>query len=82
MSPRLAFRSLLLVLAALAGNAIQHRLVFSVEPIRPQFSRISPLAGFGRLFSRQALANFAKGLAKLVLIGAVMAALLWPQRAL
>ena len=28
----------------------------------------------------QALANFAKGLVKLVLFGAVMAALLWPQR--
>jgi flagellar biosynthetic protein FlhB len=70
----------LLVVAALAGNVIQHRLVFSVEPIRPQLSRISPLAGAGRLFSRQGLANFAKGLAKLLLIGAIMAALLWPQR--
>ncbi len=68
----------LLVVAALAGNVIQHRLVFSVEPIRPQLSRISPLAGAGRLFSRQGLANFAKGLAKLLLIGAIMAALLWP----
>ncbi len=59
---------------------MQHRFVFSAEPIKPQLSRISPAAGFARLFSRQALANFAKGLAKLALVGAVMAALLWPQR--
>ncbi len=71
---------LLLCLAALAGNVIQHRLVFSTEPIKPQLSKISPAAGFKRLFSRQALANFAKGLAKLAVIGAVMAALIWPQR--
>jgi flagellar biosynthetic protein FlhB len=71
---------LLLSIAALAGSAVQHRIVVSAEPVRPQLSRISPSAGFARLFSKQALANFAKGLAKLILIGAVMVALLWPQR--
>ena len=70
----------LLALAALAGNAIQHRIVFSVEPLMPRVSKISPAAGLTRLFSKQALANFAKGLAKLTLFGAVIAALLWPQR--
>ena len=71
---------LLLSLAALGGNAIQHRIVFSAEPIRPALSKISPAAGLARLFSKQALANFAKGLAKLTLFGAVIGALLWPQR--
>jgi flagellar biosynthetic protein FlhB len=71
---------LVLALAALAGSAIQHRIVVSVEPVRPQLSRISPAAGMARLFSKQALANFAKGLAKLTLFGAVIAASLWPQR--
>jgi flagellar biosynthetic protein FlhB len=36
--------------------------------------------GLKRLFSLQALANFAKGLAKSVIFGAVITALLWPQR--
>ncbi len=71
---------LLLSLAALGGNAIQHRIVFSAEPIKPALSKISPAAGLARLFSKQALANFAKGLAKLTLFGAVIGALLWPQR--
>ena len=70
----------MLALAALLGNAIQHRILFSVDPIMPQLSRISPGAGLRRLFSKQALANFAKGLAKLTLFGAVIGALLWPQR--
>jgi flagellar biosynthetic protein FlhB len=71
---------LILVLAALAGNVVQHRILFSVEPLMPKLSKISPSAGLARLFSKQALANFAKGLAKLALFGTVIAALLWPQR--
>jgi flagellar biosynthetic protein FlhB len=71
---------LLLTLAALLGTGIQHRIVFSVEPIMPHLSKISPAAGLQRLFSKQALANFAKGLAKLTIFGAVIASLLWPQR--
>jgi flagellar biosynthesis protein FlhB len=71
---------LLLMLAAIIGNLIQHRLVWSGEPLKPKLSKISPLAGFKRLFSKQALMNFVKGLAKIALLGAVMAALLWPER--
>jgi flagellar biosynthetic protein FlhB len=71
---------ILLALAAAAGSLIQHRLVWSAEALTPKLSKISPAAGFGRLFSKQALANFIKGLLKLALIGAIMAALLWPER--
>jgi flagellar biosynthesis protein FlhB len=71
---------ILLMLAAAVGNLIQHRLVWSAQPLRPSLNKISPVAGFRRLFSRQALANFAKGLAKLVIIGAIMTTLIWPRR--
>jgi flagellar biosynthetic protein FlhB len=70
----------LLVLAAIAGNMVQHRLVWSAEQLKPKLSKISPAAGFKRLFSKVAVANFVKGLVKLGLIGAVMAGLLWPKR--
>jgi flagellar biosynthesis protein FlhB len=75
-----AFPLSLLMLAALAGNLIQHPLVWSAEGLKPKFSKISPSAGFGRLVSKQALANFGKGLAKLGLLGAVIGVLLWPER--
>jgi flagellar biosynthetic protein FlhB len=71
---------LVLMLAAACGSMIQHRLVWSFEPLKPRLSKISPVAGLKRLFSKQALANFLKGLVKLALIGAVMTALLWPHR--
>ncbi len=71
---------LLLALAAICGNMIQHRLVWSVDVLMPKLSRISPLAGAKRLFSKQALANFIKGLLKLAIVGSVFVALMWPER--
>src|SRR5215204_2508799 len=76
----IAIPLLLLMLAAIFGNMIQHRLVWSFEALKPKLNKISPGAGLKRLFSKQALANFAKGLVKIALIGAVMTALLWPER--
>jgi flagellar biosynthetic protein FlhB len=71
---------LILMLAAIAGNMIQHQLVWSTESMKPKLSKISPLAGFKRMFSKIALMNFVKGLIKLGLIGAIMGVILWPRR--
>src|SRR3954454_12725959 len=71
---------LMLMLAAIAGNMIQHRLVWSAESLAPKFNKVSPGAGLKRIFGKQAIANFAKGVFKLVALGAVMMAVLWPER--
>ncbi|MHB0768553.1 flagellar biosynthesis protein FlhB [Bradyrhizobium sp. 5.13L] len=70
----------MLMLAAIAGNMLQHRLVWSAESLKPKFNKISPGAGFKRIFGKQAAANFLKGVGKLVLLGAVMTMILWPER--
>ena len=71
---------LMLVLTAIAGNVLQHRLVWSAESLKPKLSKISPMEGAKRIFGKQAVANFLKGLFKLVALGAVMTAILWPER--
>jgi flagellar biosynthetic protein FlhB len=71
---------LMLVIAAIAGNMLQHRLVWSAESLTPSFSKISPASGFKRIFGKQAAANFGKGIFKLVALGTVMATILWPER--
>jgi flagellar biosynthetic protein FlhB len=71
---------LLLMIAAIAGNLMQHRLVWSGESLKPKLSKISPLAGAKRIFGKQAAANFAKGVFKVAALGAVMTAILWPER--
>jgi len=76
----LAVPVLFLVLAALAGNMIQHRLVWSTQGLTPKLSKISPLSGLKRMFSAQSVANFIKGLVKILVLGAVLTALMWPER--
>src|SRR3981081_710317 len=71
---------LMLAIAAIAGNMVQHRLVWSGESLKPKFSKISPGAGAKRIFGKQAAANFGKGLFKVIALGAVMMAILWPER--
>jgi flagellar biosynthetic protein FlhB len=62
------------------ANLIQHRPVWSIEPITPKLSKISPLSGAKRLFSSEALVNFGKGLVKILLVGTVVVAVSWPER--
>jgi flagellar biosynthetic protein FlhB len=71
---------LMLLLTAIAGNMLQHRLVWSGESLKPKLSKISPMEGAKRIFGKQAVANFLKGLFKLLALGAVMTAILWPER--
>src|ERR1700693_1650438 len=71
---------LMRALAAIAGNMVQHRLVWSGESLKPKLSKISPGAGAKRIFGKQAAANFAKGVFKVIALGAVMTAILWPER--
>ncbi len=71
---------LLLMIAAIAGNLMQHPLVWSGKSLKPKLSKISPLAGAKRIFGKQAAANFAKGIFKVAALGAVMTAILWPER--
>src|ERR1044071_9779920 len=46
----LAIPFLLLALAAIAGNIVQHRLVWSTDGLSPKLNRISLMAGAKRLF--------------------------------
>lgn len=71
---------LVLVLMAVAGNLVQHQLIFTAETIKPKLSKVSPMSGFKRLFSTESLVNFAKGMAKISIVGALMGAILWPHR--
>ncbi|MCP8940410.1 flagellar biosynthesis protein FlhB [Alsobacter sp. SYSU M60028] len=71
----------ILALAGLAGGLVQHRPMFTTQPVTPQLSRISPSAGLKRVFGKEAFVQFLKGLAKLGLVSVVMAVVLWPERA-
>ena len=71
----------ILIVAGIIGGGMQHRPLWTTEPLTPKVDRISPIAGFKRVFGMEALVNFAKGLLKLAIVGTLVAAILWSERA-
>jgi flagellar biosynthesis protein FlhB len=69
----------MLILAAvgLATDLLVGGWIVSTKSLAPDWSRISPAKGFGRLFSRAALAEMIKALIKFAVVGAVAA---WVMR--
>jgi flagellar biosynthetic protein FlhB len=55
--------------AAVLSNYIQVGSLFSWEAVQPDFAKINPWKGLGRLFSRQAAAELAKSIFKFAIIG-------------
>jgi len=66
--------------AGIAGHVLQARPGFAPDKLVPDFSKISPLAGFQRLFGVEGWMNLLKGLAKLVVVGIAIWSQLWPER--
>ena len=52
-----------------AANLMQVGFIWSMDPIKPELSRLDPLAGLGRMFSMRALFDLIKALVKLLLVG-------------
>ncbi len=60
--------ALVISLAAIAATFIQTRMLVTAEPLKPKLDRISPLAGFKRLFSLRSLIEALKGLLKIIIL--------------
>lgn len=77
----IGFACLILMLAGIASRFIQDKLVFTSERMKPQLDRLNPIEGFKRVFGMEALAQFIKSAAKFIVVGAVVAVVLWPHDA-
>lgn len=73
-----------LLLAVLVAAAFSPLLLngwlFSVEALQPQFSRLNPLSGVTRMFSRNSLAELSKAIGKAVLVGGIAAWVIWHNK--
>ena len=82
--PQIAFTLgpffVVMIIAGLAGNVLQSRPSFSLDKIAPDFSKVSPMAGFQRLFGAESWMNLVKGLIKIVIVGVAIWTQLWPER--
>jgi len=69
---------ILAVFAAFGAGYLQFGLLWSAEHLMPSLDKISPFAGFGRIFSMKSLTEFIKGLLKIIIVGSVASSLLMP----
>lgn len=69
---------LFLMAAAFLAPFVQIGPMLSLESIKPSISKISPVAGFGRLFSMRSLFEFFKGLLKISIVASVSYIILSP----
>ena len=49
-------------------NFLQVGFAFTPQAIMPQFSRIDPIAGFGRIFSKRSLVELVKSVIKIIVV--------------
>lgn len=56
---------------AILSNIMQVGFVLSGESITPKLSKIDPIKGFGRLFSKQGFMELFKSLLKMVVVGSI-----------
>jgi len=70
---------LLFVGAALLGGFVQHGPILSAQPLQPDLERLSLVKGLQRLFSVRSLMEFAKGIAKLAVVGTVATLVVMPK---
>ncbi|MGL4495085.1 MAG: flagellar biosynthesis protein FlhB [Beijerinckiaceae bacterium] len=68
----IALPMIVLTVFAAAGGMIQNKPLWTTEPLTPKADRLSPLAGFKRVFGKQALVQFLKGLFKIGIVGAAV----------
>jgi flagellar biosynthetic protein FlhB len=59
------------MIAGVGGNMVQQGFLWVPSKLAPDFSRISPMAAFGRLFGVDNLIQFLRTLAKLLITGFV-----------
>lgn len=69
---------IIFLMAAFAGPFFQVGPLFAPEVIKPDFSKVSPMKGFKRLFSMRSIMEFVKGILKIGIIGVVGVILLMP----
>jgi len=60
------------MLTGILANVAQFGLLFSLKAITPSFAKLNPIAGIGRLFSKQILVNFGKQMIKLAAVGFIL----------
>lgn len=79
IAPFLGVVMLATIVGGVGGNVAQSGLIFTVEKLKPQWSKVSPLKGFKRIFGPDGLVQFLKTFIKLLAVGLICWLVLRPH---
>lgn len=71
---------LLLLLAAAFSPLLLNGWLFSMKPLQPNFSKLNPITGLGRMFATHGLIELGKAIGKSVIVGGVGAWTIWHNK--
>ena len=60
------------IVIAVGINMLQFRFQVSTKPLKPKFSKLNPISGAKRLFSKEKIVELLKSIAKIILIMAIV----------
>jgi flagellar biosynthetic protein FlhB len=69
-----------MMVTAVAGHVLQARPSFTLEKIKPDFSKLNIFAAAKRMFGIEGLLNLGKGLLKMGVVGIAVWTQIWPER--
>jgi flagellar biosynthetic protein FlhB len=78
----LAFLPLLglLLIVAMFSPLLLNGWLFTFKPLQPNFNKLNPLTGIGRMFSVNSLMELAKAIAKSIVVGGIGAWVIWHNK--
>lgn len=79
VAPFLGVVMLATILGGVGGNVAQSGLIFTAEKLKPDWSKVNPMAGFKRIFGPDGLVQFIKTLLKLIAVGVICWLVLKPH---
>lgn len=71
---------LVVMIAAAFSPLLLNGWLFSVQALQPKFSKLNPVSGIARMFSKTALVELAKAIGKATLVGGVAAWVIWSNK--
>ena len=79
VAPFLGAVMLATILGGAGGNLAQSGLLFTTDKLKPDWSKVSPMKGFKRIFGPDGLVQFVKTFLKLIAVGVICWMVLKPH---
>lgn len=68
------------LVAGLVANRMQNNFVFTLEKLKPDLTKLSPLQGVKKIISTNNLVEFLKSMTKIIFVSVTVFIVVWPEK--